>query len=295
MNTDFLKKMHGLWTKASLYSDTANLDFTTIPYWDDDTHLENHWSGKHNKALAGMQAILAQDSEKGIVSYGRVGVRHPQQSQEVLEFLDVYQSQKSPQKPLRYVVFDSQFTSYENRSRLDEDGVLLITIRRPGQRMVHRIEQLPKTRWRTIRVEQSSSKKQTLRVHDEKVFLRGYDKEIRQIIVTSRGKRKPAVIITNDFEKPMAHIVQKYARRWLFEKTISEHIEFFHLNRVSSSMVMTLLAYHLYRRMARQLEGFSKATAPTLFQKFFASQAEVNIKKEGIEVTLKKKEMYPYC
>ncbi|MCY4299165.1 MAG: transposase [Flavobacteriaceae bacterium] len=301
MNTDFLKKMRDLWGKESLYSDTVNLDFTTIPYWGDDGHLENHWSGKRNKALASMQAVLAQDSETRIIYDGRVGVLHRQQNQEILEFLDFYKSGNPHPKPLRYVVFDSQFTSYQNLSRLDDDGLLFITIRRRGKHMIHRIGQWPKTSWKTLRVERSSNKKQTLQVHDEKVFLRGYDQEIRQIIVTGRGKVKPAVIITNDFEKPIAQIVQKYARRWLVEKAISEQIEFFHLNRMSSSMVikvdfdlvMTLLAYHLYRLMAHQLEGFSKATAPTLFQKFLANQADVNIKKEGIEVYLKKKRNLP--
>ncbi len=75
--------------------------------------------------------------------------------------------------------------------------------------MIHRIGQWPKTRWKTLGVERYSNKKQTLQVHDEKVFLRGYDKDLRQIILTSRGKVNPAVIITNDVEKPIAQIVQK--------------------------------------------------------------------------------------
>ncbi len=229
------------------------------------------------------------------------GVTHQQQNQEILQFLDFYRSEKSLSKPLRYVVFDSQFTSYENLSRLDDDGILFLTIRRRGKQMVNRIDQRPQTAWKTIRVERSSHQKQTLKVHDESVFLRGYDKDILQIMVIRRGKRKPAIIITNDFEKPIAQIIQKYARRWLVEKAISEPMEFFHLNRVSSSMVikvdfdlvMTLLAYNLYRWMARQCHGFAKATAPTLFQKFFANQAEIHIKKEMIEVALKKKRHLP--
>jgi hypothetical protein len=32
--------------------------------------------------------------------------------------------------------------------------------------------------------------------------------------------------------------VRKYARRWLVEKGIAEQIDFFHLNRLSSSMVI---------------------------------------------------------
>jgi hypothetical protein len=41
-----------------LVSYTANLDFTAIPYWGDDDALENNWSGKRNKALASILALL---------------------------------------------------------------------------------------------------------------------------------------------------------------------------------------------------------------------------------------------
>ncbi|MCY4160230.1 MAG: hypothetical protein OXE77_00005 [Flavobacteriaceae bacterium] len=84
-----------------------------------------------------------------------------------------------------------------------------------------RLGELPKSSWSNIRVERSSNQKQSLKVCDEKGWLRGDDKDIRQIAITGHGKRKPAVIITNDFENP-----------------ISEEIEFFHFNRVSSSMVI---------------------------------------------------------
>ena len=251
--------------------------------------------------MAGRQAMLAQDAATGIICYGRVGGTHPEQNEEVLPFLDVYRSEKRVANPLRYVVFDSPFTSYENRSRLDDDGVFFLTIRRRGKQMIDRIAQLPKTAWKTIRVERSAHQKQTLRVHDESVFLRGYDQDIRQIIITGHGKTKPAVIITNDVEKPVAQIVQIDARRWLVEKAISEPIEFFHLNRVSSSMVikvdfdltMSLLADNLYRFMAHQLESFSRATALTLYEKVLANQAEVNIHQEGIKSSLKKKRHLP--
>jgi hypothetical protein len=35
-----------------------------------------------------------------------------------------------------------------------------------------------------------------------------------------------------------AVVVRRYSRRWLVEKAISEQIEFFHLNRLSSSIVI---------------------------------------------------------
>jgi hypothetical protein len=66
----------------------------------------------------------------------------------------------------------------------------------------------------------------------------GKPKSIREIIITGHGKSKPALIITNDFEMPLEKVVRKYCRRWLVEKDIAEQIDFFHLNRVSSSMVI---------------------------------------------------------
>jgi len=66
-NVSFLKSLHSNWISHGLLSDTINLDFTAIPYWGDDEHLENNWSGKRNKALPSIQAVLAQDPESGLL------------------------------------------------------------------------------------------------------------------------------------------------------------------------------------------------------------------------------------
>jgi len=54
MNLRFLKSLHKIWLENDLLGDTSNLDFTTIPYWGEDDHLENNWSGKRGKAMASM-------------------------------------------------------------------------------------------------------------------------------------------------------------------------------------------------------------------------------------------------
>ena len=61
---------------------------------------------------------------------------------------------------------------------------------------------------------------------------------IKQISIKGHGKIKSAIIITNDFDIKIEDIVRKYARRWIVEKENSEQIAFFHLNNVSSSMVI---------------------------------------------------------
>jgi transposase len=304
MNISFLRSLHKIWANNDLLSDTVNLDFTTIPYWGDDSHLENNWSGKRNKALSSMLAILAQDPDNGIIDYGSCDVMHKNQSAVVLEYLDFYQ--KDGSKKLRYMIFDSKFTNYENLSKMDDQGKNFITIRRRGKNIIEQIKN--KSNFKIIRVESSGLKKRTLKVSDEIVTLRGYydfktgkPKQIRQVVITGNGKIKPALIITNDFDIKTDIIVHKYARRWLVEKGISEQIEFFHLNRLSSSMVikvdfdfiMTILAHNLYRLFALELERYNNLTAERIYEKFITNNGNIQITKGTIQVELKKKRDLP--
>ena len=134
MNLSFLKSLHNKWTSEGLLGDTVNLDFTTVPYWGNNEHLENNWSGKRNKALPSMLAVLAQDSDTGIIDYGDTNVMHENESAVVLEFLDFYRSGTDKGKNLKYLIFDSKFTNYENLSKLDDDNVKFITIRKRGKK-----------------------------------------------------------------------------------------------------------------------------------------------------------------
>jgi hypothetical protein len=272
MNLAFLKELHSIWVEHGLLSDTVNLDFTTIPHWGDSEHLENNWSGKRGKALASMLTVVAQDPDSGIIDYGNCDVMHKNESTVVLEYIDFYRSAAQEKEPLKYLVFDSKFTNYENLAKLDDQQIKFVTIRRRGGKMLDDIQK--KTNWKTIRVEASGLKKRTLKISDEIITLPGYKnektgkaKKIRQIIITGHGKIKPAILITNEFDLSAEKLVRKYSRRWLVEKGIAEQIDFFHLNRLSSSMVikvdfdmvMTILAHNLYRLLARELEIDIKA------------------------------------
>ena len=204
-------------------------------------------------------------------------------------------------------MFDSRFTNYENLAKLDQGGVKFLTIRRRGKNIVESIRALDKSKWKTIRVESSAMKKRALKVYDDKIVLRGYcnesgiSKQIRQVAITGNGKVKPALIITNDFDISAETVVRKYARRWLVEKEISEQIDFFHLNRLSSSMVikvdfdltMSILAHNIYRLFALDLEGYSHMTSQSIYEKFISNPADVEIRGQKITVKLKKKRNLP--
>jgi hypothetical protein len=306
MNLSFLKELHKVWASHGLLSDTSNLDFTTIPYWGESEHLENNWSGKRGKALSSMLAVLAQDPESGIIDYGNCNVMHGDEPAVVLEYLDFYRTAPDENNSLQYLVFDSKFTNYQNLSALDEQQIKFITIRRRGSKMIEQIEKI--TTWKTIRVEQSGLKKRTLKVYEQHVALPGYTdsktgetKTIRQIVITGNGKIKPAVMLTNDFDLPVEAIVRKYSRRWLVEKGIAQQIDFFHLNRVSSSMVikvdfdlvMSILAHNLYRLLAMSLDRYHHFSDERIYEKFVQNSGEIEIGETEIRIDLKKKRELP--
>jgi len=302
MNQSFLKQLHQLWMKNGLLEDTANLDFTTIPYWGDDSHLENNWPGKRGKALGSMLAVLAHDPDSGLIDYGGANVLQKDESAVVLEFLDFYrEGSKKKDNKLRYLIFDSKFTNYENLKKLDQNKIKFITIRRRGKLILERIAKLPAKGWKNVKVECAGNKHRTLRVYDESVFLNGYDKNIRQITITGNGKIKPAIIITNDSLLPIEQIIRKYARRWIVEKSISDQIDFFHLNLVSSSMVikvdfdltMSILAHNLYRLFALELGRYADLSVQRLYDKFVLNGADIEIGARTIKVQLKKKRDLP--
>jgi len=310
MNVTFLRSLHTIWLEHHLLGDTTNLDFTTIPYWGDDEHLENNWSGTRRHALASMLVLLAQAPDSGIIDYGNTNVMHKDESKVVLEYVDFYRHNRHGQDDLKFLVFDSKFTNYENLGHLNRQGIKFVTIRRRGKNLVKRLAAMPKNTRKKIRVECAGHKKRTLYVYEEQVVLKGYNlpntkkeehETVRQLSITGHGKMKPALVLTNDVELSQEELVRKYSRRWLVEKGIAEQVAFFHLNRVSSSMVikvdfdltMSIFAHNLYRMYARDLERYTHLSDIKIYEKFMNNSGMVKIADEAITVSLKKKRTLP--
>jgi predicted DNA-binding protein YlxM (UPF0122 family) len=310
MNLDFLRSLHKVWMKHGLLDDTVNLDFTTIPYWGEGDHLENNWSGKRKTALTSILAVLAQNPDTGIIDYGDTNVKHQNESDVILEYLDFYNSSNSNKQELKYLVFDSKFTNYQNLGILNRKEIKFITIRRRGKHIVERLDKIHSSEKRKIRVECAGNKKRTLNVYEEYVMLKGYNpaniskndmESVRQVSITGHGKIKPALIITNDFDISLNDLIRKYSKRWIVEKGISEQIEFFHLNKVSSSMVikvdfdltMSILAHNLYRVFSSDLEDYKHLCSQGTYEKFIRNSGTVEITNKEIIISLKKKRNLP--
>jgi len=302
MNVSFLKSLQSIWLDNSLLSDTMNLDFTAIPYWGDDDPFENNWSGKRNKALASIQAVLAQDPESGLLCYGDTTIRHDGQDDVVLEFLDFYHSDKGVDKQLKYLVFDSKFTTYQNLSKLNDNGIKFITIRRRCKTLVEHINGIDDSRWKKITVERANGKGRTVTAFEESdVNIKDYDGVIRQVFIKDNGKMKPAILMTNDLKITLADLIRKYSRRWLIEAEIAEQVDFFHLNRNSSGIVvkvdfdltMTILAHNLYRLFCKDFYGYSHCEAQTIFDKFISAPGDIRIDDGVVSVRIKRKRSLP--
>jgi len=301
MNISFLNSLRLLWNEKSLLSDTINLDFTAIPYWGDDDPFENNWSGKRAKALASLQAVLAQDPDSGLLCYSDTTIRHRNESDVILEFLDFYHNDPKVSSNLKYLVFDSKFTTYQNLDNVNKRRLKFITIQRKSKKLDLKIADIPDSNWKNIRIKRANGKGRVVAVSESQTTLKDYHGEVRQIFIKGTGKIKAAIMITNDFDISLENLVRKYSRRWLIEKDISEQIHFFHLNRncsgivvkVDFDLVMTLLAHNLYRLFAQNIDGYSHCEAKTIFNKFILNAGEINISGKGVTVKLKRKRTLP--
>jgi hypothetical protein len=298
-NIVFMKSLNRIYEKYGLLSDTANIDFTAIPYWGDEGPFENNWSGKHSKALISIQAALAQDPDTGILCYGDATVKHDNQDSVALEFLDFYK--EGTGRNVRYLVFDSKFTTLSNLGRINGDGIKFITIQRRSKNLIEKIQQIPESQWKPAKIEKANHKSRNVMYSESENINQHYGEQpLRQIFL--RGSSiKPSTILTNDFSLKAVDVIRKYAKRWLIENEISEQIHFFHLNRNSSGIVvkvdfdltMTILAHNLYRLLALQLPGYHHYRAQALYDTFIDNYGEVVIGGQTITVKMNRKRALP--
>lgn len=298
MNLSLLRNMFNELNRRKLLSGVTNLDFTSIPHWGDESVLENNWSGTRGKALKSVLSVLAQDPASGVICYSDAEIKHKNQNDSVLEFADFYRKDGAK---ISCLVFDSKFTTYENLEKLDRDGIEFITIRRRQGKLVPKTLEIPAEEWIEVTLERSARKKQSVKVHDSEITLKNIDTKFRQIIMTNHGRQKPTFIITNNRTLTAKQVIQRYSKRWNVEKTISEQISFFHLNSLSSSIVvkvdfdltMSVLAHNLYRIMADNFDGFEKQVSGSLNDKFFINGAQIKLEKSQIIIEFKKKRHLP--
>src|SRR5437016_8247548 len=104
--------------------------------------------------------------------------------------------------------------------------------------------------------------------------------------MSSNSGRAPAWEMASVVAMNVFGTVTRYAQRMLIENGISEAIQFFHLDALSSMVGMkvdfdlqiTLMAGSLYRLLAERIGGeYRRATAKTMFRNLLDVSATVEV------------------
>jgi hypothetical protein len=238
--------------------------------------------------MKGALTLLAQDAETKLLVYSDADIQRSEADDAVLEFLAFW---RKVRRGLPTMIFDSRLTSYPTLSKLNTAGVKFITLRRRGKSLLNDVEGIED--WKRIHIPHAKRKFPNPLVHESRLCLRGYEGELRQVIVKGNGHEKPTFMITNDTDRPVELVVGDYARRWRVENGIAEAVKFFHLNALSSpilikvhfDVVMTILADTLYTMLARKLRGFEDCDAPKLYRHFVRGKGTVDVRHNTVTVT----------
>ena len=265
-----------------------NLDFHTVPHYGEESILEEHWAGARGKTMKGALTLFAQDAETKLMLYTAADIRRSEANDQVFAFLSFWKNVHRGVKPT--LVFDSKFTGYAQLSKLNQQNIKFLTLRRRGENLIHQVEQM--TPWIRIHIPHPKRKFPNPLVHESLVSLRHYEGMVRQIVVRENGHDKPAFLITNDRNSPLELLVANYARRWRVENGIAEAVKFFHLNALSSpilikvhfDVLMTMMADTVYTMLARHLRGFEECDAPTLYRHFIQSKGTIEVSQGKVNL-----------
>jgi len=276
-----------------------NLDFHSISYFGEDPFVEKHYVPRRSQRRKAVLAFLAQDADAKVFCYSNADIRKGEESNEVLRFVEFW-GKKYRERP-KHLVFDSKLTTYANLSKLNALGITFITLRRRSQPLIAEIASIPRSAWRTVKLDVPHRKFKTPRIVDQRVHLKGYGNILRQFFIRDLGHDEPTVLLSNDFTSTPKALVTRYARRMLIENGISDSIDFFHLDALSSAValnvdfdvLLTVIASGIYRILARSLRGYESAHARQVFRRFLDTTARVIASGREVVVNLPRRAHNP--
>ena len=264
-----------------------DVDFHTIPYHGDDALVEKHFVSKRSRRQKGVLAFLAQDAQSRVFCYVNADLRQEQYNDAILRFV-AYWEKRTGRLP-EELIFDSRLTTYANLSKLNQQGIRFITLRRRSAKLLRDIAGQPPSAWRRIELESVSRQYRTPRILDQRITLPDYDGPLRQLVITDLGHEEPTLLLTNQLRRSPVPLIGRYAQRMLIENNIEDSIDFFHMDALSSAVALkvncdlqlTLMASCLYRLLACRLgNGYERAKSRHLFRDFIDATATVTIAKD---------------
>ena len=278
---------------------TINLDFHSIPHFGDLSAMEKVWCGARNKAIKGANTFFAQDAETNSLLYTNADVLRKNGAREIINFVDYLKGIKGVVD--KTLVFDSRLTNYEILGKLDTMDVKFITLRQRGAKLAAQTQAIPDDQWQKVKLPIPKRKYQNFLAHESEVSLKKCPKPLRQIIMKNHGRNEPTYVVTNNRDLRLTDILTVYARRWRIENKLSELVDFFSLNALSSpimvrihfDLILSIVADFLYHRFAKDLPRFEKHLAPDIFRSFVDMPGIVRYDGHTFEVRIRKRAHTP--
>lgn len=277
-----------------------NLDFHTIPFHGEEALLEKHYISKRSRRQKGILAFIAQEEENQVFCYTNADLRKDEQHDEVLRFVEFWK-EKTGQVP-EELIFDSRLTTYANLDKLNEMNIKFMTLRRRTKKLLNALHELPLSTWRRIELENIARAYKTPRIYDQEIALKGYAKPIRQIAIKDLGHEEPTILLTNHLATSPVKLIGRYAKRMLVENGISDAIEFFHMDALSSAVAMkvncdlmlTMMASSLYRLLGASIgRGYETARSNHIFRDFVDATATIDLTAKEVIVQFQKRAHNP--
>src|SRR5512135_1705998 len=174
-----------------------DLDFHTVPANAQEEPLEKHYVSRRSRRQKGVLVFLARDAAERVLCYAHAGIPKAQQPDEILKFVAFWERRTG--SPPAELVFDSQLTTHANLNRLNRRGIRFMTLRRRSRALLRALWSRPASAWRRITLNSLTRRFRTPRVLDERIRLKDYEGELRQVTIIDLGHEEPTVLLTNNW------------------------------------------------------------------------------------------------
>src|ERR1700730_8638289 len=140
--------------------------FILSPYFGEHPVVESHYLSKRSRRQPSILTFLAQDADTQVFCYSNANIRKGEEAEEIFRFIKFWKRQhgSTPQ----HLVFDSKLTTYEQLDRLDEEGIIFLTLRRRSANLLAELDELPESPLRNVDLEFPNRKYRTPRVYEQK-------------------------------------------------------------------------------------------------------------------------------
>ncbi len=292
--------MHQWYHTAVRLSDTIgtgqsiDLNFHRIPYHGDQALSQKQYVYKHALPRNGLLTMLGLDADSHVICYADSTICKDSRNASILRFVDYWKAQTGTIP--KELVFDSRCTTHEYLGKLTDMGINYITLRRKSDQLIQRIHCLPMEAWNQIHLTTTPRPYRNPKVIEEVTKLRTNPHRVRQLLIKGLDNSDQlTVMLTNQMERSSTQLIDRYVRKMVNERVLSDSIKFFHLDSLSSVVPMrinvdtqlTVMASRLYRLLGMHMSnGYEQAEVETIFREFVRLRGNITITEDEIQVIL---------